>query len=355
MEETALPNPVLKDDDAEGARLLAAAEKQDTEGIPTEQSSAQTSAPRAAEGEEAPTPEVRPDNSEASAEPARDELGRFTKADGTKSEPNETAPKKEPVLNTLSPDRILEAKEQALGLKEDSAFAKAKKDAERKDRSWKALEEEKARVRQEAERVNQQWHEIEQRRNQAAPDTFTSKQYDDAAVDFRKLAREQMARGEVDEAAGNFDLATKASEAAGKVRETEQKAQFEQQKGGFEQTWRGHMDATIKEIPELANRESPLAKELTTLFQQEPVFNFIPDGFRKAVGVAQLRLAAAEASGLAEKNKQLTAELAKYQRLTALDGGSPTSHVGPKPFEAMTEDEQGAYLQRVSADRSIAA
>lgn len=335
MEPTEIDNPVIKTDDPEMDALFAAAQKADAGEEPdgVAQSSAQPeSADRAADEavETDSGPEVKKtDNSEASLEPARDELGRFTRSDGTKSEPNE---------------KIAEPKL-------DSAYDKAKKERERQHNLLKNFEADKQRERAllqaERQQLEKDRAELEARRNgKTQPGEFNSSAYENAAADFERQAEQDQHNGDTESAAGNYALAAKARRAAHEVRQSETAQSVQQQKGGFEQTWRNEMESTIREVPDLANPDTPLAKQMIELLKQEQIFNYIPDGFRKAYGVARLQMEAKEASELREKNKQLTAELDRYQKLTSVSGSSPTRHGEGKSFDSMSTDEQLAVLER---------
>jgi chromosome segregation ATPase len=336
-ESPQIDNPVIKPDE-EGEALLALSQKVDAEGFsPNDGATAQPEpVQRETGGEIEPKePEVK-SSSEPFAEPARDELGRFTKADGTKSEPHE----KPPAQPEKKPEEI----------KAESDYTKARKDRERFEANWKKFDEEKAAFRAEMQSLRQQFEQERQQLQQAQPaaQQFTAKAYDDAAEGFEREAEKNLKESDPDTAAGNYALAAKARKAAQEVRQQELQAQAQQVRGGFEQTWKANMESAVKEMPEFADPNSETGQKLQTLFKSEPVFNYLPDGFKKACEVVRLQMAAAKTSELENENKQLKAELSRYQQLTSISGGSPTTHAGPKKFEDMSMEEQGDWLRRQS-------
>lgn len=321
--------------DPEGDALRAAAQQRDANETPlgsAEPVSTQPDpAPRAAEDvkpTESKVTTTKTDNADASSDPPRDEHGRFTKADGTKSQPNEAAPP----------------------AKKETDYSKAQKEQERRDRSWKALEEEKAAFR--AERAKAQQFE-----SRPAPELkpapgmeFTSKQLDTAAADFAKEARELKAEGDHAGAAENFALAEKARIAADQARKLEMQHQGQQTQSQFAENWTRTMKATIEESPDLGNPESPYAKEVMGLFEKNPVFSYIPDGFRHAAQIAKWKMGSEKASALEEKVNELTAQLEAERERTQpyVANGAGQRFKGAKSFEQMTDAEQEAHLRQAS-------
>jgi hypothetical protein len=103
----------------------------------------------------------------------------------------------------------------------------------------------------------------------------------------------------------------------------------------------------MKEVPELADGASDMSKEMTALLEQEPVFGYIQDGFKKAHEILKLRREAAEVSGLREENAKLKAENAEYVKKTTPTGGADAAkHPGPRKAEDMDLDELHRKLER---------
>jgi hypothetical protein len=325
------------DTDAEGEALRAAAVKQDTQGAPPESTPASTStqpdpAQRAAGDEKPPTTEVtKTDNADASSDPPRDAQGRFTKADGSLSAPNEQAP-----------------------AKTESDYSRAKKDRERNDRSWQALDQEKAQFRAEREAWERQ-NKAPQRAPELRPAPgmeFTSVQLDKAAKDFEKDAIADRESGDHASAAENFALAAKARTAAEQARRLEHEHQTKEHQTQFSTQWTTNMKGCIEQNPDLGNPESPMAKTVMDLFKTDPIFSNIPDGFQKAAQIAQWKLGSERASALEEEVKSLKAQLEKEQGKTQPFVATGATHVSrtAKRFEDMTEAEQEQHL-RGAAER----
>lgn len=337
-------NPVIKEDEGrEKLRQMAIAADAAGDSMMEDSSTDDSLASRAARADAGNgEPPVKPDNAGTSTEPARDEQGRFTKADGTKSEPNEAAPKA--VAAATATTTAVEPTE--------SDFAKAKKDAERKDRSWKALDEEKRLIREEAERNARDRREWEAQRN--APKkpesaTFTSQHYDNFADKAEKDAEEARLRGDDTEAARLSLLALKARKASSGLKDSEQKAEFETKGAEFQKTWTDHMVAQIKEDPEAGKPDTPISKAIKTLFESEQIFSWMPDGFRKAYTIAKWQVDAAEVPALREQIKQLTAENQQYKEKTSLEGGGPIQPSSTPTFDQMSSDQKREYIRRNAA------
>lgn len=338
-------NPVIKDTDAEGAELLKMAQAADQATTADDEvSSTDDLAQRAASADkgEVAQPEVKPDSPDASAEPTRDELGRFTKADGTKSEPNEPAEK--PAADVKPTET-----------KPDSKYEKARKDEERLARNRREFEEEKTREREQLRREREEFERQRNAPSQTTTGQYSSKDFEAAAAEFEKEAAEAMRQGDPDEAAEKRDLALKAHRAAGAEREKEGQVAERGRLETFQKTWTENMNSHMREVAELRDAESPISKEVMKLLAEEKIFNFLPDGFAQAHRIAKLRLEAAEASGLRDENKKLREEVEKFKKLTALDGGGPIGYTPAKDFDKMSLEEQGSYIQRAAERADQAA
>jgi pyocin large subunit-like protein len=194
--ETTLENPVIKEDFE--SKLLEAADAVD-HGDDFQLPSADQSEPRTPDTTEQSSPDTTPEKKD---ERPRDERGRFTKtpegADIPESERTD-APVDKPDVAKIGDGKQTE-------VKPESEYAKAKKDAERKDRSWQALEAEKSQARAQIEAERRAIAEERQRlQQQAQPQRqqqsqYSSKDYAKFAQDCSKAATEARERGDYDEA-----------------------------------------------------------------------------------------------------------------------------------------------------------
>lgn len=352
-----LENPVLKE---EGEALRAMAEKLDRGEDVIPASSAQESEARTPDTTETTTePTSSPDTipEKKADERPRDEQGRFTKTVTGEDIPEESrqpaeAPKVEPAKAPT---------------KEDSAYVKAQKEQERLGKTWQQVEAEKAQVRAEAQRLHdyeqqlrQQEAQIrqqtQQRQTQQAPQ-YSSQDYANFAAECKRQAKAAQESGDYDEALKQTTLAAEATEAALKAREFEQTAEIENAAGQYESLWVQDMNERIRQEPELANRESELAKGVMGVMQELPNFferippQKLPDGrvmggFQLAVEYYKLKQKAGMASGLEKKVKELEKQLADANGKLSIDGSGPTSPSQPRKLEDMSLDEMGKTLRQ---------
>ena len=138
MDSPELPNPVIKDEDAKEAESIVAELKQQDEaqGLTSPDAQPESRVPELEEKPEVqgdqPTqsPETKAEPEPEKKERKRDAQGRFLKEDGS-----------------VDPDQDEKPIEVKADAKPETPYAKAAKDAARLDKSWKALEAEKAQAR----------------------------------------------------------------------------------------------------------------------------------------------------------------------------------------------------------------
>jgi hypothetical protein len=218
---------------------------------------------------------------------------------------------------------------------EESKYSKAKKDAERKDRSWKALNEEKEKLAAEREAIRLEKERI------AAEKSATAKPSTPAAdPKISKWTPEQL-----EESAEEF-------EAEGKW-ETAKQARLEAQRIRGEiatRTFWQNADKVVEQIPELKDANTPLGKEVKRLIHTFPAFMSIPDGFARAVEVAQAMQGSAEASALRTQVSELKQEIERLKKATAISGSPPSERSAPKKFEELSMEEQAAALRSLAKE-----
>lgn len=277
-------------------------------------------------------------------------------AEGKAAKPEATAPdaakKEEPAKTDDKP------------VKKESNYEKAKGDAERKDRSWKALEEEKAQVRAEKARYEAELatarRELAQLRA-AKPAAPAKDDHGNTAEDYRALAARYAAEGNDDMAALAKAKAEKLSQSAAPAATSGAPAADTPE---FKAAWQNHTQQLIAQDPELANPENPVVKGANAILADPNYSRFFkshPDGIVAAVEVARLMQANAAAQQTNAKLKETEASLSKaqaeVQRLNGLlqpRGSHPAGQPGSdRKIEDMNDAEAAAEIQRIAraADR----
>jgi len=247
--------------------------------------------------------------------------------------------------------------------KKETTFEKARSEAARRDRSWKALEEEKAQVRAEKARSEAELQtmrrELAQRTAQPAGPKKDA--HGATAEDYKALAKRYSAEG-------NDELAAAAQERAAKLEQPSAGAApqgsptFETPE--FQTAWQGHVQQLIAKEPDLGNPENPLVKAANGILADPTYGRFFkshPDGIVAAVEVA--RLLQANAQGQATQQKLSTTEAAlktakeENQRLNGLlqpRGSLPTGQPGrERKIEDMpaAEAAEAIHAMARAADR----
>ena len=244
--------------------------------------------------------------------------------------------------------------------KPGSKFSQAKKEADRRDRSWQTLDKEKEEFRTERERLRTEVESLRrQSAAQAAPPSGPARDAHGAtAADYEKLATDYEAQGRDDmaEAARNRASTLRPQPPAPGAAPAVDPVQSPE----FQREWQRHTQELISADPELANPESTVVRAANTLLADSNYGRFFrahPDGIRAAVEVARLMRANAQN---AETTQQLTAVRAEITaakqenaRLNALlqpRGSLPAGPVaGDKSIEQMSDGEADAFIRRMAA------
>jgi len=303
-------------------------------------------------GEEITLPEESAPAAKQPAEPSKSPENEGPKADEAdgktpqeKTSSSETSPEKPADEAGKKPEG--EVKEQ--GEDEDdpdaSPYTRAKKDAERLDKTWKSVNQRKAeleeRERQLAEReeqikkLQQEGPRQEGERDQRAPtrrsEKLGSKEYLEAA--------------KVYEAEGEYEKANAARQLADEARQAEQQ-EDQQQQQQFQAEWDKNLQAVLAspEYADMNDPQSPLGQNVQKVLKEEPMLRQIPDGIRKAAWVGKAFTMAERVPELegqiAEKDKEierLRNQLALPETPSPEDGGSP-------PPSAPTHKEEGSAI-----------
>ena len=246
----------------------------------------------------------------------------------------------------------------------ETAFTKAKGEAERRDRSWKALEEEKATVRADKARAEAEAatlrRELETIRK-AQPTGPSKDEHGATAEDYRALAKRYRAEGNDDLAeaaqARAEKLATPASRPAAASATTFDSPEFQAQ-------WKDHTAQLIAQDPALADPENAVVKAANTILKDPTYGRFFkshPDGITAAVEVARLLQANAAGQQTRQELTTTQAELktakAEVTRLNALlqpRGSHPAGQPGAgQKIEDMNPADAAAAVMAMAraADR----
>lgn len=245
--------------------------------------------------------------------------------------------------------------------KPETPYQKAAKDTERKDKSWKALEAEKAQVRAEAQQIAATKAEIEQLRRQVQELKTPAKPATDASGNTAEVY-DQLAQKYADE--GDTQMAKLAREQAEKLRTQAPTrapaatAPAEVWKTPeFQTEWQRHTAELLAADPTLNDPANPLvqtANMLTSHKEWAPYFRANPAGIKAALEVAKLMRVAASVDTLRKEHDAAKAEVERLTKLTQPRRGGPMAPApGEKSLAEMSDAEADAEIRRLAeaADR----
>lgn len=243
----------------------------------------------------------------------------------------------------------------------ETSFQKAKADAERRDRSWKALEQEKSEFRAQKAQTDIELKELRAKvaAISQAPAGPVKDEHGATAENYDAIA--EKAKEE-----GNDVMAAAATKRAEALRAKAQQTASAPGVGSFESPafqakWQENVNAMIKADPDLADPQHVKTKVINQLISNpayKPFFQAHPDGIKMAGEVAGLMREAANAQTLRGKHKELEAELAtskaEVARLSGLlqpQGGPPGAPpAGKKSIADMSDSESDAELLRLARE-----
>ena len=249
--------------------------------------------------------------------------------------------------------------------KKETQFEKAKGEAERRDRSWKALEEEKVQVRTEKVALQAELQglrrEVEQLRT-AKPAGPAKDEHGATAEDYTALAKRYQAEGNDELADAARARAAKLSQPTAPRADSSAPAAFDSPE--FQSKWRETTQQLIAKEPELADPANPLVKAANGILADPTYGRFFkshPDGIAAAVEVARLMRGNSQAQEITAQLTTTKAELTKAQaevtRLNSLlhpRGSHPAGQPGGalKIEDMNPADAQQAILEMArAADR----
>lgn len=223
------------------------------------------------------------------------------------------------------------------GEKPQSEFEKARAEADRKDRSWKKLNEEKEALRAQEAQIQQERAELarlrteveELKKRPATPPAPAKDEHGLEASDYDRMAEKYANQG-------NDTMAKLAKEQASALRAKAAPAAPAQPANAapditspeFQAKWREHTAALVQAEPDLAKPDNPVVQTANALLQDKtwsPYFLSRPDGIRAAVAVAKLQTDAARVPVLAKELEAQKAEVARLTKLVSPRGSLPAS------------------------------
>lgn len=214
------------------------------------------------------------------------------------------------------------------------------KDRQRRDTSWKALNEEKTAVKSERERLERERQEFQEQRKQTEAQ-YSPEQYDQAAKNF--------------EAQGKFDLADLAKTRAEELRKNppptpQQQDVMRRQQADHDKAMKEWWGKAAVDYPNVAKDGSPENAALKTFIQTEPDAVKSPKGMYYAARLVQAETAAARVPDMDKELGALRAKVKELETLTAPGGPSIPGRAGQQGKEVQSDAEQFAELERMAQD-----
>lgn len=252
----------------------------------------------------------------------------------------EVAPSEPPKAEEAKPT---EQPEQPAAEDKRSKFAK---EAERRDRSWKALNEQKAaheaamaKFKAEQEAFARQQAEFTERVQKERTPDYTPEQCEEAA--------------KAHEAAGKFDLADLLRAEAKRLRDNPPPKVNPAGPKPLSEAAKASLTRVRTEFPEFTQKESPQFKAFSQLAQDRPDLMHIPDGpylaaqhIRLATEHASLKQAASRVPSLEKQVAELQAKLKEQESLLSISGGAGPAAMptGQRGFDDLSEEEMRAAV-----------
>lgn len=222
---------------------------------------------------------------------------------------------------------------------EGEGDAKLAKEAARKERTWKQINEER-------EKLANERAEIARLKVEAATKAAQAGKY--TPEDYLAAARRWEAEGETEYAA---EARAKAQSLKAEIAAIEENAKRE----AFKAEWQDAVRQAKEDRPELEDPNSELTKLVQEAFRNRPVFQTYPGGVADAVRFAELGLTERKVNAIQAERDKLQAKVDELEKKLQPGGATPTAATNnkPKSFEDMTLAEQGEYWRKVAkaADR----
>lgn len=235
-------------------------------------------------------------------------------------------------------------------------FEKSKKDAERKDKSWKALDAEKAEFRAEKARIDAELAALRQQVAQVRPPRTTEPGKDkhgNTVRDYEEMAKDYDDKGQDDLAA----LARKrAAELKAAAPENAAAQAHDFASPQFQAKWQENVQALTRADATLAAPDNPVTKAANALVNDPnygPLLRSHPHGITAAVEVARLMQAANQAQAIQAANTKLQGDLktaqAEIDRLTKLTTPRRSLPGGPAATAQSPEEMDSSAIRAIAA------
>ncbi len=266
------------------------------------------------------------------------------------ADPLATAPE-EPKAEGESPLEVPEPSDDPAPTEELAEKPKTRQDKERerRDRSWKALNESKTEFNAQKEALAKERDELSQLKSQydlglktEKPAQPESESTPEASVD------DWMALAEDYDAEGLDDMATLAREKAAQARVTSPQKQVQQvDQDAVQAKYSSNLSRMVTENPDLSNADSDLYKGVAEVLKTRPQLRQYADGIVDAVQYVKTHLAANRVSdleaALADKESQIDN---LNRKLTPSSSEAGVISAGEKSFDNMNSAEQATALRK---------
>ena len=222
---------------------------------------------------------------------------------------------------------------------EGEGDAKEAKEAARKEKTWKQINEER-------ERLANERAEVARLKAEAATKAAQAGQY--TPEDYLAAAKRWEAEGETEYAQ---EARAKAQSLKTEIAAIEENAKRE----AFKQEWQDAVRQAKEDKPELEDPNSDLTKLVQEAFKNRPVFQTYPGGVADAVRFAELGLTERKVNSIQAERDKLQAKVDELEKKLQPGGATPTAETNnkSKSLESMTLAEQGEYWRKAAkaADR----
>ncbi|PAW75163.1 MAG: hypothetical protein B9S38_02435 [Verrucomicrobiia bacterium Tous-C4TDCM] len=263
------------------------------------------------------------------------------------AQPGEQGKKTEAKPQDTDPSKTATPGEQGADEKPQSAFSKAQKEKERQDRSWKALDQEKAAFREVKTRYEQELETLRREVQQLKAGPAKDEHGVDAAT-YDQIAKKYHEEG-------NDEMANLARERAEKLRRqtpaATERAPSDISSPEFQAGWQKTTQQLIAEDRELGNPENPVVKAANSLLQDKTWGAFLtarPDGLRAAVEVGRLLQKSARVDALQKELDTAKAEVGRLTKLTQPRGGHPTQQRPGASTDGDVSDDELMAIARAA-------
>lgn len=222
-----------------------------------------------------------------------------------------------------------EAKEEPK--KEPTRYEKAQA---RAAEEWKKVQAEKEALAAEKEALRKEKETLEQSKRASGEyrdnGGFTAEDYEAAAVAYREE--------------GNEEMAQVAQQRAQQTRQAAENARIEATRNAFQ----AQIDQEIAARPELKDPNTPLGKATIEILKENQALMHRPDGFRRAVALAEAQIKAGSVPALQEENTRLKQQVEELNKKLSIGPSGPTKRASGSVDPAnMSDAEMERFIARL--------